>query len=679
MAIHDRATMAPSSHTPSPPPPTPPVHWRADGTPVSPRFRDIYRSAGDVAHGGLAQARHVFLGGCDLRSTGDRPTAWSGASRWAVLETGFGLGLNFLATWHAWRQDAQRPARLIYSAVEAFPPDASDLVRSAREFPELVPLATALARQWHGLLPGVHRLCFDDEHVTLTLAIGDAQHALAELGGAHDALYLDGFSPACNPDMWSAATLQAAARRMRPGARAATWCVATEVRERLARCGFEVERVPGLPPKRHALRARFAPGRQASSTPLPSGADRPGRCAVVGGGLAGASVAFSLARRGWRVTVLDGAGEPAGGASGLPAGVVAPHVSPDDRPLSVLTRAGVRATLARAANLLHEGIDFAATGVLERHQPGKRRRPASWQDAAASSAARPQSLDASDPLTRRQADAARALLDETNPALWHERAGWIRPPALVRAMLRAPGIDWRGGARVAHLDARHQEWILRDAAGEPLATADLVVVAAGFDSRGLLGDALPLHPLRGQIAFGPMPTGDDAAGLPRFPVNGHGSLIAHLPGPDGPGWVTGSTFERESSLAACVAPDHASNRERLHELLPAAATLLDAQWSDGRARSWAGVRATLPDRLPAVGAFPDSRQNQSPALAGNAQTAIDQVALNRRPIHLCTGLGARGLTLAVLCGEVLAATLHDEPLPVARSAARCLRASRFAR
>ncbi len=669
--------MAPSPDTLSPPTPT--VHWRADGTPVSPRFGDIYRSVGDAAHGGLAQARHVFLGGCDLWPTNHHPAAWAGAARWAVLETGFGLGLNFLATWHAWRLDAQRPARLLYSAVEAFPPDASDLVRGAREFPELVPLATALARQWHGLLPGVHRLCFDDEHVLLTLAIGDAQHALAELSGAHDALYLDGFGHTRNPDMWSAATLQEAARRLRPGASAATWCVAREVRERLAGCGFEVERVPGVPPKRHALRARFAPGRQASSTTFPSTADRPGRCAVVGGGLAGASVAFSLARRGWRVTVLDGAGEPAGGASGLPAGVVAPHVSPDDRPLSVLTRAGVRATLARAANLLHEGIDFATTGVLERHEPGKRRRPASWRDAVASTAGRPQSLDAIDPLTRRQADAARALLDEAHPALWHVQAGWIRPPALVRAMLRAPGIDWRGQARVGHLETSHGEWILRDEAGEPLATADLVVVAAGFDSRALLDDALPLHALRGQIAFGPMPTGDDAKSLPRFPVNGHGSLIAHLPGSGGPGWVTGSTFERENTLATCTAPDHASNRERLHELLPAAATLLDAQWLDGRAKAWAGVRATLPDRLPAVGAFQNSRQNQPPALAGYAQTAIDKVASIRLPIHLCTGLGARGLTLAVLCGEVLAATLHDEPLPVARSVARVLRASRFLR
>ena len=182
----------------------PTVHWRGDGTPTSPRFGDIYRGAG-----GLAQARHVFLRGCGLLPEGDAPAAWADAARWAVLETGFGLGLNFLATWRAWRQDPARPAHLFYSAVEAFPPEPSDLVRSAASFPELAPLAAELAAQWHGLLPGVHRLRFDSERVQLTLAIGDAQPMLAELGGTHDAIYLDGFSPARNPAMWSLHTLQA--------------------------------------------------------------------------------------------------------------------------------------------------------------------------------------------------------------------------------------------------------------------------------------------------------------------------------------------------------------------------------------------------------------------------------------------------------------------------------------
>ena len=114
------------------------VDWGADGTPRSPQFDDVYRPADT----GLAQACHVFLGGCNL------PRAWAGAAHWRILETGFGLGQNFLATWHAWQQDEARPRLLHYVSLEAWPVAASDLLRAASVDPQLVPLAQALARQW---------------------------------------------------------------------------------------------------------------------------------------------------------------------------------------------------------------------------------------------------------------------------------------------------------------------------------------------------------------------------------------------------------------------------------------------------------------------------------------------------------------------------------------------------
>ncbi len=648
------------------------VHWRDDGTPVSPRFGDVYRSAGTDGRGGLAQARGVFLAGCGLLPEGDAPAAWAGAQRWSVLETGFGLGLNFLATWQAWRQDRRRPAMLFYSAVEAFPPEPEDLLRSAAGFPELVPLAAELARQWRGLLPGVHRLPLDDGRVQLTLAIGDVQPALAELGGTHDAAFLDGFKPASNPEMWSPPVIRAVARLLRRGAHVATWCVTRELREHLAACGFVVERVAGLPPKRHALRARYqprwTPTRRPTRLPL-ARVEQAARCVVVGAGLAGASVAHSLARRGWRVTVLDRAAQPAAGASGLPAGVVAPHVSPDDRPLSRLTRAGVHATLARAQALLRDGSDFGATGVLERHAPGERRPPPGWRDHRQSPASRAGTHGAQDPRTIAQAALAGAQLDDRHAASWHAHAGWIRPAALVQAMLRAPGIEWRGGQAVHRLVQQGELWQVFDADDRPMAEAELLVICAGFDSLRVTATATgrgpPLHALRGQVAYGPMPGDTRAGALPPFPVNGHGSLIGHLPGPQGPWWITGSTFERGNAQPQLLASDHQANRQRLRELLPAAADALDALWENDLVQAWAAVRATLLDRLPAVGTW-------------GAENA-DQNALRALPLQLLTGLGARGLTLAVLCGELLAAWLHDEPLPIERSLAERLHAGRWLR
>jgi tRNA 5-methylaminomethyl-2-thiouridine biosynthesis bifunctional protein len=659
---------------------TPPaVLWRADGSPFSPRFDDIYRSAGVDGLGALAQARQVFLGGCGLLAEGDAPAAWAGRPAWQILETGFGLGLNFLAAWHAWQQDPARPARLFYSAVEAYPPEAADLLRSAAPFPELTPLAEQLAARWRGLLPGARRIELAGGAVQLTLAVGDAAPMLGELTGRFDSVFLDGFSPQKNPAMWSEDVLLAVARLARPGARAASWCVAHEVRERLAACGFAVERVTGLAPKRHALAARYAP---PSPSPAPASADAnaappaPGRCAIVGAGMAGASLAYSLAVRGWQVTVLGLGDEPADGASGLPAGVFAPHVSPDDKPISRLSRAGCAATLARARALLREGIDFAATGVLERHASGERRRPESWLQAEAAQSAAARALS-----TRASAGLRQSIGlpgDDAHPALWHAEAGWLRPAELVRAMLAAPGIRFIGHARVARIAPHGGGWRALDDAGQPLAEAEVIALAAGYGTRALIDASLapapaaaaaaaddgasppwPLNPLRGQLAFGPAPAADDAqagaAALPPFAVNGHGNLTPRAPTPQGPIWVIGSTFERGAAHARVTPADHAANRQRLSELLPRAAAALAPQWDDGRAQAWAGVRCTVPDRLPLAGPLLDQP---------NAPWAL-------------AGFGSRGLTLAVLAGEIAAAALMGEPLPVERSLAHALRASRW--
>ena len=327
-----------------------PINWLPDGTPFSPRFNDRYRSE----TGGMTQARDVFLHGCGL------PAAWAGAPQWRILETGFGLGLNFLVTWAAWKADPARPRLLHFVSVEAFPASADDLLQAVQAHPELLPLAEQLHAQFHALTPGFHRLVFENGQVLLTLCVGDAKAMLREQFFAADSVYLDGFSPQRNPDIWDEHTLKAVARCCRRGTRVATWTIARSVRDGLSQCGFTVQKVPGVPPKRDNLQAEFNPRWEPRRAPgmaaLPVDV-RPGTCLVVGAGLAGASVAASLARRGWQVQVLDAGATPAAGASGLPAGVLAPHVSPDDSLLSRLSRAGVRATLQQAHTHLAQGVD----------------------------------------------------------------------------------------------------------------------------------------------------------------------------------------------------------------------------------------------------------------------------------------------------------------------------------
>jgi tRNA 5-methylaminomethyl-2-thiouridine biosynthesis bifunctional protein len=366
------------------------------------------------------------------------------------------------------------------------------------------------------------------------------------------------------------------------------------------------------------------------------------RCAVIGGGIAGASVAASLAHRGWQVQVLDAAAQPAAGASGLPVGLFAPHVSPDDAILSRLTRAGVQATLQQARALLVQGDDWDASGVLEHGVKGVRRLP------AVDTGSRPATAQ----------ERADALLAADAPALWHAQAGWLKPAQLVRALLAHPLIEWRGQTAAANLQRHAQNWRLVDATGRCLVDAPMVVVAAGYHSAALLNERLPLQPLRGQIAWGRC-TG---ARLPPFPVNGHGSLVAGIPHEGAPAWFVGSTFERTSTDTQVRADEHTANLTRLQLLLPAAAQALAPQFSahagDSAVQGWAGIRATLPDRLPAVG-------------------PVDEVGAPG--LWACTGMGSRGLTLAVLCGEVLAAQASGERAPVETQLAAALAARRYTR
>jgi len=599
-----------------------PVDWSSAGEPRSARFDDRYYSEA----GPLAQARHVFLGGCGL------PGAWAGQAQWRILETGFGLGLNFLATWMAWRADPARPGLLHFVSIEAYPVAAADLLRAAQAQPELAPLVQELAAQWQGLLPGFHRLAFDGGRVLLTLCVGDVQPMLRAQRFDADSLYLDGFSPQRNPDMWSPDTLKAVARLARRGTRLGTWTIARAVRDALAKQGFVLEKAPGLPPKRDCLRGVFAPAWEPRRRdPWPGEAvAAPGDCAVIGAGLAGAAVAACLARRGWRVSVLDAGAQPAAGASGAPAGVLAPHVSPDDALLSRLTRAGVQATLQQLRLLLPEGRDWAAPGVLELDA----RVPPAW-DAQAPS------------LPADAAQLAQAGLAPGTAAVLHRQAGWVRPARLVAAWLATPGVSFIGGRQVARIAPHGNRWQLLDATGQVLAEADRVVLAAGAQGAAL-APGLPLQPVRGQLAWGRM--ADAAGALPRQPLNGDGHLIAYVPDDDGALWLSGATFDRDSTDTAPRATDSSANHERLARLHPAAARALDGAFRRGAVQAWVGLRCASADRRPLVGPL-------APDAPG---------------VWACTAMGSRGLSFAALCAELLAARWHGEPLPVPLAQAQAL-------
>ncbi|MDH5855753.1 tRNA (5-methylaminomethyl-2-thiouridine)(34)-methyltransferase MnmD [Lampropedia aestuarii] len=677
------------------------IDWLEDGSPFSTRFNDRYHSRRD---GGLLQSVGSFLHGCHL------PSAWAKHNSWCVLETGFGLGLNFLVTWQAWRDDPERPQQLHFVSTEAWPVSAAEILAAAQQrYPQLLELAQALVQQYWDMHSGIHRISLDNNRVHLTLAIGDAQQWLRSQSWQADSVYLDGFSPAKNPDIWSLDTLKAVARCCKAGqTRLATWCAARHVRDALSQVGFQVERVAGIAPKKHNVQALYAPAwplkkrslDTALTPPLPVALRTANtrRCVVIGAGIAGASTARAMAERGWHVTVVERADGIAQGASALPAGLFAPHITPDDAPLSRLTRAGLRATRKTAKRLLREALDWQASGVIE-HRVDKHKglplNPAT--DGIASQA----SINAS--AEQRLQAGIDAQGDSPSPgphpAIWHAYAGWIKPAQLVAALLDHPLIEVHTHTTVlaitpatplitppiaqsqtpseASPTAPWSTWSVRLAATQAQAAkpaaeaiqADCVIIAAAHQSKDLLAPlsstTWPLNAVRGQVAWGDAT--DTKATWPAWPINGKGSLIrvpqdtpnqtagAHF-------WISAGTFEREHALAAPnsadIATALATNRQRLGILMPAIGAHLAEQLFDAAApslRTWSGVRCTVADRTPLYGAISTQQPN----------------------LLLATGLGSRGLTLSLLCAEALVCALHEEPLPIEQSLAKLLSTSRI--
>lgn len=616
-----------------------------DGTPYSALYDDVYHTA----HGALAQARHVFLAGNGL------PARWIGVERFVILETGFGLGLNFFATWQAWRESGAR-GRLQFVAVEKHPFRRDDLAALLAAHPELKSMADQLLRQWPPLTPGFHRLHFDDGRVTLTVLLGDAQALLPQLTAAVDAVFLDGFAPAKNPDLWSPALLASVTRLCGERATLATWSVAGELRHALEGLAWQLERRPGFATKREML----AGGRSGAVSPAPTAG--PGshagerRAIVIGAGLAGTAISERLAVRGWRIELFERHAQPAQEASGNPSGILLPQLAKDDALAARLSRACYLYALRRLHQLA--AVHWSPCGVLQvardsDHEDLQRRTVEELGLPAEFAAF----LDRG---------AARNLLghDVAHGGWWFPGGGWVNPGSVCRALLGAGGeqIHTHFATEIAALRQTDDGWQALAADDHPLAAAPHVVLANAQAANRLLAHPLPLMPIRGQISYLPQHLADAMNPPLRHVVCRAGYVT-----PPSAGTVCfGASFDSGDSDLGIRAADHTGNLQRLEELLPGATRGIDPSKLDGRV----GLRSAAPDRLPLIGTLPDTN-----AGAGRALTLETLPRLTG--LHALLGLSARGMVWAPLAAELLASRLDGEPLPVERDLVQAVDPGRF--
>lgn len=644
------------------------LEWNESGTPISHQFDDVYFSN----QNGLEESRYVFIKQNHLLER------WQAAlqPRFVIAETGFGTGLNFLAVWQefaAFRLANPQSAltQLHFISFEKFPVQLDDLIKSHAAWPELQQYAKELQQHYPLAIPECHRLVLADGMITLDLWFGDIHDSLPKLAqsehGLVDAWFLDGFAPSKNKDMWNDALFNHMARLTKLAGTCATFTAAGFVRRGLIEAGFDMKKVKGFGTKREMIAGQLM-SLKAQSTfapwlprfPLESESTHPS-IAIIGGGIASATLALALHRRGHHINLYCEDDKPALGASGNRQGALYPLIA---EPGSALNRFFAPAFLF-ARQLVQQAsqaleFDHQFCGVTQ----------LAWSDKAKSKLDKMLLNEYPDQLLTAldsEHTAKTIGLDIDLESIHYPLGGWLCPQQLTQALIyeleKQPNVQVQFNTRIEALSFHPEErqWTLQ--ASEASFTHSAVVVANGHQfSRFKQLSAIAATPVKGQVSH--IPTTDTLSKLntvlcydgymtPQNVNNGHHCI--------------GASYDR-SHIDAHFDPEaQVSNGKRLQDCIPNQAWVNEVDTSGNLSRQ--GIRSVTRDHLPFVG----NVFQFEPVVESYAQ--LDPQILRKHselmpdiphyPNLFCmVGLGARGLCSAPLLAEVLASQISGDPLPL---------------
>lgn len=610
------------------------LSWNEVGTPISDSFGDVYFSNDN----GLQETRYVFLHQNKL------PDRWLNHDRnlFVIAETGFGTGLNFLATWQAFRQYRETESegnvsRLHFISFEKFPLTRQDLQQALMAWPELMPLSAQLITAYPAAVPGCQRLCFENGAVVLDLWLGDVNDLLPQVyspvDGLVDAWYLDGFAPSKNPDMWTENLFTNLYRLIRPEGTLATFTAAGFVRRGLADAGFDMTKISGYGKKREMLTGRS----QKTVKPAPSPV---GSVAIVGGGIASACLSYLLTRRGYPVELFCADDQVAQAASGNPQGAIYPLLH---KPADSLSQ-----FFASAFHFGQQLIDevnsqipltFGQCGVL---------------------------LKAIDEKSARKINV---LLEAGFPAELIQRAGedalfpqgsWVVPSELTEVLFQLAAetglLKRHFNCEITTLTKQQTQWSLISQSGEVWA-ASQVVLANGADIGHFTQTCeLPVTPVRGQISLLDATTYSE---ISPHVVCGDGYIVPAQNGKQ----VIGATYVRNDKKRDVRPEEHQENKAKMQRTL--SVDVSSCSVIDGRA----AIRGVTRDHLPLAGGLRPEKTLQDEL---ENMPVSGWLPHTDSGLFILAGLGSRGLCSAPLAAELVTALLLQEPLPCSLTVLRDL-------
>ena len=641
------------------------IHFNECGTPVADDFDDVYFSNED----GLAESDYVFY---QHNHISERLRSHP-REQFVIAETGFGTGLNFLNAWQRFATQTEKKAtRLHFISFEKFPIQHQDLARALAAWPQLSHYSEQLVAQYPEALPGCHRLHFGD--VTLDLWIGDVLDSIEQMNfnqhGLVDAWFLDGFAPSKNPDMWQQSLFDAMAHLGREAATFATFTAAGFVRRGLQQAGFKVNKVKGYGRKREMIVGELEHTTATTNVPAPFVRHtRPlDKVAIVGGGIAAATLAHRLTARNIPCTLFCADDELAQGASHNKQGAVYPHLQADVSPSSELFAHSflyakrLYEQLANDVDFAHQWCGVLLQGVKEEGQ----KRHANLLSKNNWPQWLIQGVDA-----EQASDIAG--IDTPYGGLFIPDAGWVSPVELVQALVtqakQQAQLDIHFATQVTAVNRVGERWQLLCKNQGYDDFSDVFICMGEHSTELLPKNELALQSVRGQVSH--LSASDNSRKL--------NTVLCHkgyfTPAHDG-SHCMGATFEKDTQARDIRDADDRTNWQQF------AGFYGDCEWTQELQDingAKAAIRATLADHLPIIGQY--AQQDDYIAafpLLPKGQWQGQQPLRHQNPgLHLFTGLGARGLCTAPLCAESLVASLCDEPLPISNRVDQALHPARF--
>lgn len=626
----------------------PKIVWGENNTPISIDYDDVYFNPVD----GFKEAHHVFVQKNDLL------TRFESSTDFTIAETGFGTGLNFLVTLELWL--ANNPnGRLHYIAFEKYPPLPETILQALVAFPSLKRFTDALLAVYPDRIAGWHQVSLFDQRVQLTLWFGDAIAGLTELNPRQtqiNAWFLDGFTPSKNPEMWQPALYQNMARLSNEATTFATFTSASEVRQELAKMGFEVRKYDGFRYKKEMCAGRLQQKRPFhSKTPwfdLPKKQLKVESAIVVGAGLSGAAVAYALARNGIKVTVLESESDVAQQASSNLAGAIHPLVTADWNIRSRLYYQGFQTTLkwlsewVRCGEVVGDlnGLVQLAVDPVHHERCETAHQRFNLPDTFM------QLLNAQD---------ASSLAGTATPfsAAFFPGGGWIEPSSVVRKCLSHSNISVKCQKTVLEVNAlvdtikgSTQVQLMTDC-GEMM-QADVVILASGITDVKTTGVLPEIKPLKGQTSY----ISKDNVGFSLNKTVTHKGYTVSLKD----GVLTGATFMAQDMLKTKAREARVENLTMLSEAFS------DVEITCPNVRNHleqdnVAFRPTVSDHLPVVGAVPDAQWIEQAYLSQSHTHVVYRYPAQKYVpgLYISNGHGARGLMSVFLAAEMLEAEILD--------------------